>query len=205
MPILKRAGLYEAESWFAGDATVISTGFLREGKGNGYEHTMSVGFHDEEHGCVFATTLGPSGIWRMTRLQGSGLRGLRDWRRYSKALGVFCKISDEGVGNVPLEGRPSRVMTDRDRYRMDYGRVTNEQILTKAGCDPYSIRHNRPTLGHPGLTVRVGKLLDSNLETPIKNLYCCDTSVLPEAPGIPPALTVVVLGKRLAKRLEAMV
>jgi choline dehydrogenase-like flavoprotein len=52
--------------------------------------------------------------------------------------------------------------------------------------------------------VRVGRLLDANLETSIRNLYCCDTSVFPEAPGIPPALTIVVLAKRLARRLEAV-
>jgi choline dehydrogenase-like flavoprotein len=48
----------------------------------------------------------------------------------------------------------------------------------------------------------VGRLLDANLETSAKNLYCYDTSVLPEAPGVPPALTLVVLAKRLARRLE---
>ncbi len=48
-------------------------------------------------------------------------------------------------------------------------------------------------------------MLDDNLETKVKNLYCCDTSVFPEAPGIPPAMTIVVLAKRLAKRLETIV
>ena len=51
----------------------------------------------------------------------------------------------------------------------------------------------------------MGELLDTNLETPVRNLYCCDTSVLPEAPGRPPVLTIVVLGKRLARRLETVI
>ena len=57
----------------------------------------------------------------------------------------------------------------------------------------------------PGGTVRVAELLDKNLEAAAKNLYCCDTSVLPEAPGRPPVLTIVVLGKRLARRLETVI
>jgi choline dehydrogenase-like flavoprotein len=60
-------------------------------------------------------------------------------------------------------------------------------------------------MGHPSGSVKVGQLVDTNLETSVKNLYCCDTSVFPEAPGRPPALTVVVLAKRLAKRLEGIV
>ncbi|MCX6000526.1 MAG: GMC family oxidoreductase N-terminal domain-containing protein [Chloroflexi bacterium] len=205
VPILKRAGLLEAGSWFAGDATVMTSGFLKKGKGNTGEHTMIVGLHDEEHGCTFAPAIEPSGVWHILQVQGAGLRGMKGWRRFPHAMGIMCKISDEGVGTVPLEGRPSRRMTDRDRYRMDYGRITNERILIKAGCDPYSIRHHKPTLGHPGMTVRIGKLLDSNLETQIKNLYCCDTSIVPEAPGIPPALSIVIVGKYLSRRLEHIV
>jgi choline dehydrogenase-like flavoprotein len=75
----------------------------------------------------------------------------------------------------------------------------------KAGCDPDDIHHSSFVMGHPSGTVRVGQLLDTNLETKVKNLYCCDTSVFPEAPGMPPALTIVVLAKRLAQRLETIV
>ena len=50
--------------------------------------------------------------------------------------------------------------------------------------------------------MRVGKLVDSNLETSVKNLYCCDTSVIPDAFGVPPTLAIVALGKRLSRRLE---
>lgn len=75
----------------------------------------------------------------------------------------------------------------------------------KAGCDPNDIHYSVPILGHPSATVKVGEVLDSNLETPLKNLYCCDTSALPGALGLPPALTIVALGKRLARRLETIV
>jgi choline dehydrogenase-like flavoprotein len=36
-----------------------------------------------------------------------------------------------------------------------------------------------------------------------RNLYVCDCSVIPEAWGLPPVLTLVGLGKRLARHLVA--
>ena len=54
---------------------------------------------------------------------------------------------------------------------------------------------------HPGGTVKIGDLLDSNLKTEYDNLYVCDCSVIPEAYGLPPTYTIIGLGKRLAKHL----
>jgi choline dehydrogenase-like flavoprotein len=55
---------------------------------------------------------------------------------------------------------------------------------------------------HPGGTVKVGDLLDSDLKTEYDNLYVCDCSVIPEAWGLPPTATIIGLGKRLAKHLS---
>ena len=49
--------------------------------------------------------------------------------------------------------------------------------------------------------MKVGDLLDSDLKTEYNNLYVCDCSVIPEAWGLPPTLTIIGLGKRLAKHL----
>ena len=54
---------------------------------------------------------------------------------------------------------------------------------------------------HPGGTVKVGDVVDSDLQTELQNLYVCDCSVIPEAWGLPPTLTLIGLGKRLAKHL----
>ena len=37
---------------------------------------------------------------------------------------------------------------------------------------------------NPGATVKVGDLVDANLETELQNLYACDCSVIPEAWGL---------------------
>jgi choline dehydrogenase-like flavoprotein len=50
-------------------------------------------------------------------------------------------------------------------------------------------------------TVRIGTHVDTDLATPVRNLHVCDASVFPEALDRPTVLTIIALGKRLAKRL----
>jgi len=54
---------------------------------------------------------------------------------------------------------------------------------------------------HPGGTVKINDLVDSDLKTEFDNLYVCDCSVIPFSWGMPPILTLICLGKRLAKHL----
>ena len=203
--ILQRSGITDAGSWFTGDPTFFTFGFVKDGPGNAGEHNMTVGWHDEEHGIVFCSMLSPLIAWHIQFLQDEPLRSLTRMHRFRRALGVFSKVSDEGVGKVTADGKISKTFTEHDRQRFEYAREVNKKVVIKAGCDPDDIHHSGFVLGHPSGTVKVGKLVDTNLETSIKNLYCCDTSVFPEAPGIPPALTVVVLAKRLARRLETII
>ncbi len=138
-------------------------------------------------------------------LQDEFFNSLPKLHRFSNVLDVFAKIGDDGEGQVRPDGRLSKTFTKQDMKRFEYASRTNKDILIKAGCDPNDIHNSGFVLGHPRGTVRVGEMLDSNLETSVKNLYCCDTSVIPGAPGRPPALTMVCLAKRLSKRLETVV
>jgi choline dehydrogenase-like flavoprotein len=54
---------------------------------------------------------------------------------------------------------------------------------------------------HPGGTAKIGEIVDANLKTEIDKLYVCDYSVVPEEWGLPPSLTLLALGKRLARHL----
>lgn len=54
---------------------------------------------------------------------------------------------------------------------------------------------------HPGGTVKIGEHLDARLSTRIDRLHVCDCSVIPEPWGLPPTLTLVGLGKHLARVL----
>jgi choline dehydrogenase-like flavoprotein len=202
--LLQRSGFPEAGSWFTGDPTFFTFGFVNEGPTNSAEHNMTVGWHDEENQILFCSMISPKGSWHMQLVQDEHVRGLMKLRHYKRALGVFAKVSDDGTGRIAPNGKISKTFTERDHSRFKYGREVNTRILERAGCDPNDIHHSGLVLGHPGGTVRVGELLDSNLETSVKNLYSCDTGVFPRAPGIPPALTIVVLAKRLARRLETV-
>jgi len=74
-----------------------------------------------------------------------------------------------------------------------------KKILKNAGAK--GIFKTGYLAAHPGGTVKVGQLVDSNLKTEYDNLYVCDCSIIPEAWGLPPTSTIIGLGKRLAKYL----
>ena len=56
---------------------------------------------------------------------------------------------------------------------------------------------------HQIASVRIGEGMDRNCETPIKNCYCMDASVIPDEFGQPPVVTIVALAKRLARHLTS--
>ena len=76
------------------------------------------------------------------------------------------------------------------------------KLLRAAGCNASSI-FTTPLRGtHPSGTVPVGKVLSADLRTEVENLYVCDASVFPEALGRPTVLTILALGRRLARQLN---
>ena len=92
-------------------------------------------------------------------------------------------------------------MTTGDYERLNDAYEVCKKILFEAGASKSSI-FMRPFIGtHPSATVRIGEMLDTNLQTEINGLYVCDASVFPEALDRPTVLTIIGLGKRLAKYL----
>jgi choline dehydrogenase-like flavoprotein len=201
--ILKRSGFADAGRWFSGDPAIVVYGFFKEGKGGMRDMLFSVGCHDEEHGVLFSNVSGPRLYWAADTIRTKPSR-VANALRWGKAIGVMVKITDELTGQVFLDDKVSKPRTQRDIFRLEYGAATAESILVRAGCDRYNMQHSGVIVGHPAATVRVGELVDSNLETSVKNLYCCDTSVIPDSFGVPPSLAMVALGKRLSQRLEAI-
>lgn len=122
-----------------------------------------------------------------------------------KALGMMAKIADESVGKVNVNGCIEKPITLKDREKFKEGNNLVKEILIKAGADPRSIFTIKQIRGpHPGGTAAIGEVVDNNLETEIKNLFVCDNSVLPEAPGLPPILTIIALSKWLSKKLVSI-
>jgi choline dehydrogenase-like flavoprotein len=120
-------------------------------------------------------------------------------------LGVMIKIKDDLSGGITLDGEISKPMTEGDQFRMNHGFIVARQILVRAGADPDSIFITPLRGTHPSGTVRIGQMLDGNLQTEVKGLYVCDASTFPEALDRPTVLTILSLGKRLAAHLLANV
>ena len=116
-------------------------------------------------------------------------------------LSIMVKIPDETKGYVRTNGHVDKFNSIRDIRYIAEGVATAGFILEKAGVDPKTIGSTVYRGAHPGGTAAIGKVVDSNLETEIANLYVCDASVLPIAPGKPPILTILALSKRLADYL----
>ena len=117
-------------------------------------------------------------------------------------LSIMVKTADECKGYVTDDGDVIKTNTIQDIRYLAEGVATAGFILEKAGVDPNTIGSTVYRGAHPGGTAPIGKIVDSNLETEISNLFVCDASVLPISPGKPPILTILALSKRLADYLK---
>jgi choline dehydrogenase-like flavoprotein len=181
------------------DITVMVYGTVR-GKGIGEEPPMTWSWENLDEGYMLSTLMDP---WLLYPLINSlkGLRYALTWPRWKNTLGVMIKLKDDISGGVFPDGRISKPMTDHDRPRMQAAEEVCRRILIEAGARPETI-FTTPLRGtHPSGTVRVGTLVDEHLQTEIQGLYVCDASVFPEALARPTVLTIIGLGKRLAKHL----
>jgi choline dehydrogenase-like flavoprotein len=117
-------------------------------------------------------------------------------------MGILVKIGDESVGEVFADGTVSKAVTPEDRKKFEQGGIVARDILRKAGASTESIiKLDKIYGGHNGGTAAIGELVNTDLQTEVNNLFVCDGSVLPFAPGLPPVLTILALAKRLARHL----
>ena len=117
-------------------------------------------------------------------------------------LSIMVKTPDECKGYIDDDGEVYKINTIQDIRYLAEGAATAGFILEKAGVDPKTIGSTVYRGAHPGGSAPIGKIVDSNLETEISNLFVCDASVLPISPGKPPILTILALSKRLADYLK---
>jgi choline dehydrogenase-like flavoprotein len=201
--ILQRAGFVEAGHGMTMDTTAMVCGVSKE-KGIGDEPPMTWGYANDEVGYMLSTLIDPWLLYPIMCVLKSP-RHLLKWPSWGRTLGVMVKIKDDISGGIALDGEISKPMTERDQFRMNHGAIIARQILLRAGADPDSIFITPLRGTHPSGTVRIGEMLDSNLQTKVKNLYVCDASTFPEALDRPTVLTILGLGKRLAAHLLAQV
>ena len=151
----------------------------------------------EEEGFILSTFVNPIKISRFAEL---GIKAMDYPLR--NLIGFMVKIRDERAGVVHPDGTVSKPVTKTDQARFDKGESVAREILSGVGADEKSMMVSKTQGAHPGGTAAIGEIVNDQLETEIGNLYVCDGSVLPAAPGLPPILTIVALAKRLAKSLS---
>lgn len=119
----------------------------------------------------------------------------------ANVLGLMIKIRDSGEGRVFPDGTVSKRVTDADRNIFERARDAARRVLIAAGAEPDTLFETSINGAHPLGTAAIGEVVSPTLETRVSGLYVCDASVLPEAPGLPPILTIMALALRLAAHL----
>lgn len=114
-------------------------------------------------------------------------------------IGLMLKFADTCIGTIDSEGNIEKTLTKVDVDLIKEGYEKAIDILLKIGVPKESIVATSLKGAHPGGTAAVGEVVNTDFESEIKGLYVCDASVIPEAPGRPPILTIVAIAKKVAK------
>lgn len=197
--ILQASGFMQAGQGMTMDITVMVYGTIRE-QGIGKEPPMTWSWENLDEGYMLSTLIDPWLLYPLINIL-KGPKYALTWPRWKNTLGVMIKLKDDISGGVFPNGKISKPMTDHDRPRMRAAEEVCRRILVEAGARPETI-FTTPLRGtHPSGTVRIGTMVDENLQAEVQGLYVCDASVFPEALARPTVLTIIGLGKRLAKHL----
>jgi choline dehydrogenase-like flavoprotein len=194
--LLHRSGLYRRHSPYFSDPVVAVMGSVDDIDG-GAEIAMAAGVYFEEQGIALADMTLPGPMYQGFTAQVGRLDRLFAHRR---TLSIMVKIRDEIGGRIGPGWINKRLQrTDREKFVAGIGMARD--ILAAIGA-----RHVFKSwhfAAHPGGSVPIGEGVDANLQTATPNLYVCDASVIPQAWGLPPTLTLLCLGKRLGAHLGA--
>jgi choline dehydrogenase-like flavoprotein len=196
--ILRNSGIHAAGYDFFFDPLITVCGTMKDVSLRHNEIPMSAGVHMKDEGYVMTDmAIAPSEhlafsaeVFRFTKLFA-----------FRSTARIMVKVKDDLGGRLTERGGLRKKLSAADRAKFLHGYENAKRILRAAGAtDIYKTWY---LASHPGATVKIGQLVDANLETHYRNLYVCDCSVIPEAWGLPPVLTIVGLGKRLARHLAA--
>lgn len=194
--ILRQSGISKVGTDFFFDPLIIAMGTVDDLKG-GKEFPMAAGHNFHEDGYLMTDLVLPkwlywlftSQVFRFDRLPA-----------HSRTLPIMIKAKDELGGYLTKRGGVRKRLSEIEHERLMSGYEKAREILRNAGAR--RIYKTRYLAVHPSGTVKINEVVDQNLETEIKNLFVCDCSVIPDAWGLPPSLTLIALAKRLGKYLS---
>ena len=143
---------------------------------------------------------------------GFGADHLDFMKHYNRMTCAEVAIRDENAGEIMIDkkGKLSikKEMTRQDKTRMSDGVTVLKEILAASGAKRvvespmYFGLHlmGGARIGTDSITSAVDP--DFRLKNQ-KNIFVCDSSIFPNAPGINPALTIMALAHKLSQQLTA--
>jgi choline dehydrogenase-like flavoprotein len=192
--LLHASGLWPRSSAFFSDPVVAVMGSVDDIDG-GAEVPMATGLRFDEQGISLADLTLPRPMYQGFTAQVGRLDRLLAHRR---TLSIMVKIRDQIGGSVGPHWADKRLQPG-DTKKLADGVAMARAVL--AACGARHVFKSWHFAAHPGGSVRIGEGVDSNLQTSTPNLYVCDASVIPQAWGLPPTLTLLSLGVRLGEHL----
>jgi choline dehydrogenase-like flavoprotein len=160
-----------------------------------YLGSMSMDYEDDVVVGDLNTT---KGFYRMLMLANAKPQRLFS---HASTVGIGVKVKDSLGGEIREKNRFYKQLTEDDRNKLKRGGEKALKILQSAGAtNIFQTAYGATDLGG---TLKIGKHVDKNLQTEFENLYVCDGSVIPEDVRLSPTLTLLCLGKHLAKNLFA--
>jgi choline dehydrogenase-like flavoprotein len=196
--ILRASGFREAGHDFFFDPLITVCGTMKDLRLRDDEIPMSAGVHLEDEGYMMTDLPFPPAMHALFTAQVGRLDKLFAYRSTAR---IMVKWKDALGGRLTDGGGVRKSLTAADKRIVRHGFDNARRVLQAAGAA--GIYKTWYLAAHPGGTVKIGQLVDTNLKSRLDNLYVCDCSVIPEAWGLPPSLTLVSLGKRLARHLVA--
>ena len=195
--ILRASGIKEAGYNFFFDPLIGVRGTVKDIKVPASEIPMSAGIDMEGEGYMMTDMSHP---FVTTALFAAGVLRFDQMFSRPNTLQIMVKAKDELGGKVTRRGGIRKILDKNEKKKLSKGYERAGKILENAGAK--NIFKTGYLAAHPGGTVKIGQLVDSNLQTELDNLYVCDASVIPESWGLPPTAVIISLGKRLAKYLS---
>jgi len=193
--ILRRTGIHGVGHDFFFDPLIYVYGKIKDVR-SGRGLMMCYGIHSPEDGYVMTDFNLPH---IMKFLLDMEVFKFKQSFSYANVVPIMIKIRDSLGGRVINDRLIWKGLTKADRQKVNKGTEHAKRILENAGAT--DVYRSWYLAAHPGGTVKIGEHVDSNLKTRFDNLYVCDCSVVPEEWGLPPTMTLLGLGKRLAKHL----
>ncbi|OGO29833.1 MAG: glucose-methanol-choline oxidoreductase [Chloroflexi bacterium RBG_16_54_18] len=194
--ILRNSGIKNAGYDFFFDPLIVANGTVGDLNG-GREFPMVAGIHFREDEYILTDLVWPGLIYGILTSEVLRLDRLSS---HSRTLPIMIKARDSLGGRLTDRGWVNKRLGESDKKKLLHGYGRAKKILENAGAR--NIFKTWYVATHPGGTAKINDVVDSDLKTELDHLYVCDCSVIPEAWGLPPTLTIISLGKRLAKHLS---